>query len=164
MLFISEGIVGHTSIISACNMFHMKHNGVVKQEKQKTEKQIVGQKGEEIAVKRFVKQNYEILDRNYRKKWGELDIVVKKDGVIHFIEVKAEKISSLGVLHVKHFANPEENVHYWKRQRLARAIQTWLLDHRVSHETTWQVDVMAVFLDFNKKVARVRITEDISLD
>ena len=129
----------------------------------KTQQQIVGEKGEEIAVKHLVKQNYEILDKNYRKKWGELDVVAKKENVIHFFEVKAEKVSSLGVLHMKHLPNPEENVHYYKRQRLARAVQTWLLDHHVSQETIWQVDVMAVFLDFNKKAARVRITEDINL-
>lgn len=129
----------------------------------KTQKQIVGKKGEEIAVKHLVKQNYRILDRNYRKKWGELDIIAEKDKVIHFFEVKSESVSSFGVLHMKHFMNPEENVHFFKRQRLSRAVQTWLMEKRVSHETIWQVDVMAVFLDFNKKMARVRITEDIKL-
>ena len=143
-------------------MLHMKQ---MKQneKKQKTQKQIVGEQGEAIAVKHLVKQNYRILDRNYRKKWGELDVVAQKDGVIHFLEVKAEKVPSLGVLHMKQTPNPEENVHYYKRQRLARVIQTWLMENRVSHETIWQVDVMAVFLDFNKKAAKIRITEDIDL-
>ena len=132
-------------------------------QKIKTQKQIVGEQGEEIAVKHLVKLSYNILDRNYRKKWGELDIVAEKDKIIHFFEVKSESVASFGVLHMKHFANPEENVHFWKRQRLARAIQTWLMEKHVSQETIWQVDVMAVFLDFNKKVAKVRITEDINL-
>lgn len=149
-------------------MFHVKQLCVIlimlhMKQKPKTQKQIVGEKGEDIAVKHIVKQNYSILDRNYRKKWGELDIVAKKDNVIHFFEVKSESVSSFDVLHMKQFMNPEENVHFWKRQRLARAIQTWLMENRVSHETVWQVDVMAVFLDFNKKAAKVRMTEDINL-
>ena len=131
--------------------------------KQKTQAQIVGEQGEGIAVKHLVKQNYKILDRNYRKKWGELDVVAQKDGVIHFFEVKAEKVSSIGVLHMKHLPNPEENVHYYKRRRLARAVQTWLMENHVSHETIWQMDVIAVFLDFNKRIARIRVTEDINL-
>lgn len=111
-------------------------------------------------MKHLVKHCYNVLDRNYRKKWGEIDIIAKKDGIIHFIEVK-----TINVSYETNNGNhqPEENVHYWKRQRLARAIKTYLLENKVSDETEWQVDVLAVFLDFKTKRAKIRITENVLL-
>ncbi len=120
-----------------------------------TQKQKIGQIGEGVACKFLVKQEYEILDRNYRKKWGEIDIVSKKAQKIHFIEVKA-------VSHETGYL-PEENVHSWKLKRLGRAIQTYLLENKVSDETEWQLDVMAVFLDFKTRKAKIRITENVIL-
>ena len=54
-----------------------------------SETQKTGEIGENIAVKFLVKQGFSILNRNYTKKWGELDIVAEKAGKIHFIEVKS---------------------------------------------------------------------------
>ena len=134
-----------------------------------TEKQKVGEIGENIAVKHLVKHKYKILDRNYRKKWGEIDIIAKKNNVFHFIEVKSvscetwkyEKIN----VSQETFGDyqPEENVHPWKIKRLKRAIQSYLIEKNVSGETEWQLDIMAVFIDFSKKRAKIRITEDIGL-
>lgn len=53
----------------------------------KTQK--VGSLGEELVVMFLMKQGYTILDRNYWRPWGELDIVAEKKKKIHFIEVKA---------------------------------------------------------------------------
>lgn len=125
-----------------------------------TPKQQTGEIGEDIAVKHLVKHFFEILDRNYRKKWGEIDIVAKKDNILHFIEVKTVNVSH----ETKNESyQPEENVHLWKRQRLARAIKTYLLENKVPDETEWQVDVMAIFLDFKTRRARIRLTENVIL-
>ena len=62
--------------------------------------QKTGEIGENIAVKFLVKQGFSILDRNYTKKWGELDIVAKKDNKLYFIEVKSvsrETLSSVNL-------------------------------------------------------------------
>ncbi len=125
-----------------------------------TPKQKTGEIGEDVAVKHLMKLSYKILDRNYRKKWGEIDIVAKKDGVIHFIEVKTISVSCETK---KEDHQPEENIHLWKKQRLARIIKTYLLDKKVSDETEWQIDVAAVFLDFNTRQAKIRITENVLL-
>jgi len=118
-----------------------------------TEKQKIGEIGENISCEFLVKRGYKILDRNYRKKWGEIDIVAKKDKKIYFVEVKT-------VSRVTNYL-PEENVHPWKLKRLGRAIQTYLLEKNVSDETEWQFDVMAVFLDFNTRKARIRVVENV---
>jgi len=53
----------------------------------KTQK--TGEIGENIAVKFLVKHGYTIIDRNYTKKWGEIDIVAEKHEKLYFIEVKS---------------------------------------------------------------------------
>ena len=50
--------------------------------------QNIGKIGEETACKFLMKHGYQIVLRNYWKKWGEIDIVAKKDKTTHFVEVK----------------------------------------------------------------------------
>ena len=118
-------------------------------------KKKIGALGENVACRFLVKRGLKVLDRNYSKKWGEIDIVAKKDKIFHFIEVKTV------VSRETDKYRPEENVHYQKLKRLSRVIQTYLLDKKVSHETEWQIDVLAVFLDIENKKAKFRFTENI---
>ena len=124
------------------------------------DKRHIGQLGENIYEKQIVKHGYNIVARNYRKPWGEIDIIAEKDGVLHFIEVKA-------VGHPFYETGddyePEENVHPWKLKRLSRVIQTYLMDQDIDDEKPWQVDVAAVFLDFERGTAKIRTTFDIGL-
>jgi len=69
----------------------------------KTKKQRVGDLGEEIVKNFFEKKGYKIIERNYRKVFGELDLIMKKDGEIYFMEVKTIKIGSS-------FKRPEEHL------------------------------------------------------
>lgn len=109
----------------------------------------IGKLGENLATKFLMKRGFCILDRNYGKKWGEIDIVAEKDKIIHFVEVKTVSYET-GDL------RPEDNVHYWKYKRLSRVIQTYLLDKRVSYETEWQIDVLAVFVNIKKLKAKIK--------
>ena len=135
----------------------------------KTQK--VGEVGENIAVRFLVKRGFVILDRNYTKKWGELDIVVEKQGKIYFIEVKSvirDLPAQAGTLNlVSHKTNntfrPEENMHPRKLQRMARAIQTYLLSRKNVQEKKWQVDLLIVYLDLNNKKAKIKVVENIIL-
>jgi putative endonuclease len=127
-----------------------------------TEKQIIGRVGENTACKFLVKHGFEIIERNYWKKWGEIDIIAKKEGILHFIEVKTVSCKNLdNAIHETNGNRPEENVHPWKLKRLSRVIQTYLLEKDIDDE--WQFDVIAVFLDLNKKEARIRFLENIIL-
>jgi len=127
-----------------------------------SEKRKLGNIGEDFCVKHLVKHGYIVLDRNYLKKWGEIDIVAKKDGIIHFVEVKTKELESFMWNSFDSY-DPEENVHPWKLNRLSRAIQTYLIDKDIDDDTEWQVDVVAVFLDFGAKKATIRITDDVGL-
>ena len=70
--------------------------------------QKVGALGEELVVQFRVKRGYKMLDRNYRRPWGELDVVAERKGKIHFVEVKAlsrnvsDETSRKGVSLFKH--------------------------------------------------------------
>ena len=57
-------------------------------------KKKIGVLGENMACRFLVKQGFKILDRNYSKKWGEIDIVAKKNKIFRFIEVKTVVSSS----------------------------------------------------------------------
>ena len=129
-----------------------------------SEKRKIGDIGENILVKHLVKRGYSILDRNYLKKWGEIDVVAEKGSILHFFEVKSVSRETSGQQYPV-FANydPEENVHPWKLKRLSRAIQTYLLEKDIDDDKEWQVDIAAVFIDFKAKKAKIRITEDIGL-
>ncbi|MEW5907899.1 MAG: YraN family protein [Patescibacteria group bacterium] len=121
----------------------------------RTQKQKIGKLGENISCKFLLKQNYKIKGQNYRKKWGEIDIIAEKDNILHFIEVKT-------VSHETGY-KPEENIHLWKKKRLSRAIQTYLLENPDYEEQEWQIDTMAVFLDFKTKKAKIRMIKNVIL-
>ena len=124
-----------------------------------TEKQVVGNKGEDIAVSFLVQRGFKILDRNYRKKWGELDIVACVTNIIHFVEVKTV---SHGTLADQDY-NPEDNVHFLKRKRLSRAIETYLLEKKVSPETPFQIDVISVYVSQETGKYEIDYLEDVEL-
>ncbi|MCE9549326.1 YraN family protein [Candidatus Nomurabacteria bacterium] len=137
-----------------------------------SDKQKLGEIGENIAVKFLVKHGFSIKDRNYTKKWGELDIVAEKANKIYFIEVKSVSRDNLenvnrdlptGQAGTLDQYKPEDNMHPWKLKRLSRTIQTYLLAKKISDDREWQVDLLVVFLDINNKKARIKVVKDIIL-
>src|SRR5476649_2499678 len=107
-----------------------------------SEKQKIGEIGENIAQKFLVKHGFEVLDRNYTKKWGEIDIVAEKDNKIYFIEVKSVSRETLKDVKRETLDNyhPEDNMHPWKLKRLSRTIQTYLMSQKSAQDKEWQVD------------------------
>ena len=124
-----------------------------------------GEIGENIATNFLIKKGFNLLCRNYRKKWGEIDIIVEKDKVLHFVEVKTVSRKSYGGKFEQEINNyrPEDNMHPWKIKRLQRAVQTYLLEKYKKEEPLWQFDLTCVFLDQERRVAKVRFMENIIL-
>lgn len=124
----------------------------------RTEKRKLGDIGENIAYDFLKRRGFEIIERNYLRKWGEIDIVTKKLDVIHFIEVKS--VSSENVTHATSDSyRPEDNMHPWKLKRLSRAMQTYLLDRKL--DCDFQLDLVTVKIDEQNRKARVEIIENI---
>lgn len=122
-----------------------------------------GRLGEEIACKFLLGKGFRIIARNYRKKWGEIDIIAEKVNDLHFIEVKSvsREIRDQSVTHETDKYRAEDNVHRQKMKRLIRTIQSYILENKVSDETDWQFDVVAVHIDEEDKKAIVSIISDL---
>ena len=101
-------------------------------------------------------KKYNILDRNYRKKWGELDIVAQKSGILIFVEVKANKSTVEGF-------EPEKRVNPEKLRRMNRAIQTYLASKKYSPEQDWQIDIISLTLDRERGVVKIKHFKNIDM-
>jgi len=110
----------------------------------KTIKRIIGDEGENQASKYLQKLGYQVIERNYLRKWGEIDIIAKKHNVLYFVEVKT--ITASYYINGSDWYRPEDNVHTWKIRRLKRAIQTYLAENKISIETEWEFSVITVVL------------------
>jgi putative endonuclease len=125
----------------------------------------VGKIGESIAEKWLHEKGFLTVARNYRKKWGEIDLILEKNKVIHFVEVKSvsyETASFLKSSVTRGTHRPEDNVHRNKLQRLRRAIQTWVAEKRFTGNV--QIDVVTVRMVPREKCAVVELIENIIIE
>lgn len=131
--------------------------------KKLTEKQKIGNLGEDLAYRFLVERGFSIQDRNYRKKWGEIDIISYKNRKIYFVEVKTisrENTSDISRENDEYRA--EENIHPWKLKRLGRTIQSYLLEHN-AEDNDWQLDALIVTTNVLKRHAKIKHIKDIVL-
>jgi putative endonuclease len=127
-----------------------------------TEKRRLGDIGENIACVFLEKHGFEIIERNYLRKWGEIDIVAKKNNILHFVEVKSVSRPNVPFGtggHHKETYRAEENLHPQKLKRLARAMQTYVLEKRLDLE--WQLDLITVRIDEKNRNGRAEMLENI---
>jgi len=133
----------------------------MKQTQKKGKKNQVGAYGEQIAVKYLQNKGFKVLDTNYLKKWGEIDVVARETlndkQIVHFVEVKTVSYETKQALEqaVAHETwRPEEQVTEFKLKKLHRVIETWLLDNNC--ESDWQIDVAAVRIVPREKYASMK--------
>lgn len=112
--------------------------------------QKIGEVGENLAAMFLMKHGFYILERNFTKSYGEIDIIACKDEVIHFVEVKA-------VSHVtgkeQNAIRPEENMHSAKFRKFARTVEVYLAQKDIKNE--WQIDLVTVYVDQTKRQGKV---------
>lgn len=116
----------------------------------------LGDLGEKIAQKYLKKQDYKILEVNFRyKKYGEIDIIAKKDENISFIEVKT-RLCPLGYGGQARVYSPEDNITYFKQKQLIKLAKLYLAKNRILLDNPWQIDVIAIEADQNSKNFNIR--------
>lgn len=84
----------------------------------KSENRSKGSRGERATAKELYKKGYKILDMNYCRKGGEIDIVAEKDGIVVFVEVKARKSLAMGM--------PCEAVDIRKQKRIIETAKKYI--------------------------------------
>jgi putative endonuclease len=99
----------------------MKHN------------QRIGKWGEDAAAAHLAERGYEILARNARTPYGEIDIVARQGDVTIFVEVKTLTSS-------KNFF-PEQNVTARKRDHMLACAEHYAAENAIDH---WQIDVISI--------------------
>ena len=110
-----------------------------------TQKQETGKAGEQEAVDYLVKKGHRIIERNYRKKWGELDIVAKApDRTLVFVEVKALRNGLTPMS--SSVSMPEENLTHAKLHKLQRTASLYANSHPdlVDDNRGWRIDLVAI--------------------
>jgi putative endonuclease len=104
-----------------------------------TSRTILGDWGEDAAGRFLEKQGFQILDRNYRCRWGEIDLVAQDGDDLVFVEVRTRKS--------KLFGTPQESITEAKAGRLVAACEDYL-ENRVAggaqDETHWRIDLVSV--------------------
>jgi putative endonuclease len=83
----------------------------------------LGRLGEQLAAEHLERLGYEIVERNFRTRWGELDIVARRDGTLAFCEVKTRRAAGRA-------GGPLEAVSRVKQVQVRRMGARWLVDRR----------------------------------
>ena len=98
-----------------------------------THNQKIGRWGEEAAAEYLQARGYEIVEKNARTPYGEIDLVARLEGVIVFVEVKARTSRRLGL--------PEEAITPRKQAHMLAAAEHYAAEYEID---SWQADVLAI--------------------
>lgn len=104
-------------------------------------RQTLGKMGEEVAANYLQKQGYQILDRNYRCSFGEIDIIARENNELVFIEVKTRTSIEFGL--------PQESVTKKKQLRI-RKIAIHYLNNIHPGFSELRFDVVSILIQGNK--------------
>lgn len=105
----------------------------------------LGRRGEALAEQHLRTAGYEILDRNVRTRYGEIDLVARDGACIVFVEVRTRRLGSF---------TPEESVGRRKQRQLVSLGTRYLQDRGLVGQD-WRADVVAIEVDLRGRVLRL---------
>lgn len=97
----------------------------------------IGKEKEEKAVNYLIKNGYIILERNYLRKMGEIDIIAKKDGYLIAIEVKYRSTNRFG--------SPFSAVTLSKQRKIINTLLYYIAENEFSLEIPCRFDVIGIY-------------------
>lgn len=111
----------------------------------------IGKQGEELARKYLESKGYRIVEKNYKTRRGEIDLVARYKNELVIIEVRTK--------HHEQFGTPEETIDYKKRLRLLRNANAYIA--KVKHVGPYRIDAVCVIIDQNNELKRINHYESI---
>lgn len=102
----------------------------------------LGKYGEYLAINDLLSKSYKIIQKNWKSKTGEIDIIARKDGITVFVEVKA-------LLKNQSFA-PEDHFTDFKIKKLRKLAQTYFLLNKLEPKD-YRFDLIAIEISSNDK-------------
>lgn len=100
----------------------------------------LGELGEDLAVEELEKNGYEIVERNWRYKKAEIDIIARKNEVLAIVEVKTRSNDYIG--------NPQDFVTPKKIKMLVEAVNEYVVSKDLEVEVRF--DIIAIIINQNK--------------
>src|SRR3954454_20807729 len=105
-----------------------------------------GREGEELAAQHFERLGFEVLARNHRTRYGELDLVVYDGATLVFVEVKTRRSRS---------REPWENLHWVKQSKVRSMTLSWLNEAAHPFGASLRFDGVAILLDPHGELVRL---------
>lgn len=99
-------------------------------------KRITGAYYEQIAAQYLMENGYDILERNYRCRFGEIDLIARQGNYLVFIEVKFRTNREMGY--------PQEAVHRTKQRRIYQTAVQYITFHHLPYNTPCRFDVVSI--------------------
>ncbi len=115
--------------------------------------QELGKLGEQKAAEYLLSLGYQILQKNFKAKYGEIDIICLEEMTLVFVEVKTRWS--------KEFGEPEEAVTPWKIRTIARTGEYYSLLNPGLPELL-RIDVVGIMMDANGTVERLTLTKNVT--
>ncbi len=113
----------------------------------------IGAWGEKLAADFLVSRDYEIIDRHFQTRLGEIDLIARQAGQIIFVEVKTRTNNNFGL--------PEEAIDQRKKMKLIETAR-WYLARRSGEAENYRIDSIAVEIDRGQKKIRIRHSKNIT--
>ncbi len=111
----------------------------------------VGDMGERESVKFLKKKGYRILETNFKTKFGEIDIIARKDDYICFVEVKTRSSDNFG--------EPREAVNFYKQQKISSVANYYIMNQK--DDVMCRFDVIEVkYEKETEKITEINHIED----
>ncbi len=110
-----------------------------------------GALGEKIAGAFLENNGYRIVDRNYRCKEGEVDIIACQGNTLVFVEVRTKSN--------RRFGSPEESITSAKSERMRGLAERYIQEHE-HPATNWRIDMVAIEMEPGGRVKRIEIIEN----
>ncbi len=111
----------------------------------------LGDSGERVAALFLEQRGYKILQRSFRTRGGEVDLIAEDADGLAFIEVRARRGGGMNV--------PEESLTPRKRARLIAMAEEFLARHAEYANRAWRIDFVAIELEPSGKVMRIEVVK-----